>query len=351
MTGIFIEILNMSINASFVTALVILIRLLLKKAPKKYSYVLWAIVFFRLAVPFTIEMPVSAVPVQMRSLSYNDIYRKIPSENGGPAAAGEKIIDTINNTGIDAESNAAEVPPAVEYPPGYIHQANDTDPVSSIYQSNDAGPASSIYPANSIYPADSIYPSNDAPPAGGVISIKTIAAIFSIIWFSGIMALLLHAIVNYLHLKRKIRTSILVRDNIYETDFIKTPFVFGIIKPKIYIPLGLDSHELSYVIQHEQVHIKRRDHLIKPAAFLITVIHWFNPLAWVAYIFISRDMELSADEYILDHSSADIGREYSSLLLKLSVKTNELLNPLAFGKSSIKTRVKNVLGYKKQSYG
>ena len=286
MSGLFIKILNMSISASFVALVVMMIRLLIKKAPKKYSYALWAVVFFRFVCPFTIELPVSAVPVKPQTIPQDIAYSENSFIQSVPA-----IDNAVNNV-------IAEQPPS------------------------------------------------DAP-VRNTNTIQVVLWIGAAVWLTGILVLLLHGIYSYLRLYKKVYTAIRVQGNIYETDRIKTPFVLGFIHPKIYVPIGLSEQELLYATLHEQTHIKRWDYLIKPFAFLITSIYWFNPLAWAAYALMTRDMELSADDNVIKSSNADIRGEYSNTLLTLSAKKSGLLSPLAFAETGVSTRVKNVMKYKK----
>ncbi|HHV13871.1 MAG TPA: DUF4829 domain-containing protein [Clostridiales bacterium] len=286
----FIEILNMSISAGYVALIVIVIRLALKKAPKIYSYALWAVVFFRLICPFTIQLPVSAVPVQPQTIPQDIVYSGQPSINSGVPA----IDRTVNN--------------AIE---------------------------TSLPPVN---------------PVSSVNPIQILLELGAVLWLAGVLVLLLYGIISYLHLKRRIMTAIRIKDNIYETDLIKTPFVLGFIRIRIYVPTGLGENELEYVVAHEQAHIRRRDHLIKPLAFLVTALHWFNPLVWLSYGLMVKDMELSADESVMKGYASDVRSDYASSLLALSVKRSGLLSPLAFGETGVKERVKNVLHYKKPRF-
>lgn len=291
MSGLFIEILNMSLSAGCVAIVVMLIRLLIKKAPKKYAYVLWAVVFFRLVCPFTIQLPISAVPIQPQTIPYDIVYSESPS-----VQSGIPVVDNVVNSAIERT-----LPPA-----------NSTSSANPIQIALEIG---------------------------------------AYIWIAGILVLLLYGITSYLRLKKRVGTAIRVHNNIYETDQIKTPFVLGFIRPKIYIPTEIGEKELEYVIAHERTHIKRFDYLIKPFAFLVTSVHWFNPLAWVSYALMARDMELSADESVMKYSALDIRSDYSSSLLALSVKKGGLLSPLAFGETGVKIRIKNVLNYKKPAFG
>ncbi|UZN01087.1 M56 family metallopeptidase [Lysinibacillus sp. MHQ-1] len=148
---------------------------------------------------------------------------------------------------------------------------------------------------------------------------QIIVWIGSLIWITGIVILLLFSILSYLKILVKVRTATLVKDNIYETDQIDTPFVCGFLKPKIYIPIGMSDHELSYILLHEKIHIMRRDYLIKPFAFMLLIIHWFNPLMWLSYALMSKDMEMSCDESVVNKMGHQIKGSYSTSLLTLSV--------------------------------
>jgi len=171
----------------------------------------------------------------------------------------------------------------------------------------------------------------------------------SIVWIMGIIIFTVYGITSYFKLKNILNASTLVEDNIFETDRIKTPFVLGIIKPKIYIPVNLLHNELNYIIKHEQTHIKRFDHIIKLISFFSLALHWFNPLIWLSFFLMSKDMEMSCDESVMRNIDEDIRINYSNSLLSLSVKQSGLLVPLAFGESNVKTRIKNILSYKKPS--
>ncbi len=290
MSGLFIEILNMSFSAGCVALIVMLIRLPLKKAPKIYSYALWAVVFFRLACPFTIQLPVSAVPVLPRSIPQDIVYSQSPSIQSGVSA-----VDKAVNTVIESSMAPANI-------------------------------------ANSVNP------------------VQTALELGAYLWLAGVLVLMSYGIISYLRLKKRIMTAIRVHDNIYETDLIKTPFVLGFPHARIYIPTGLGEKDLEYVIAHEQTHIRRHDHLIKLFAFLVTAVHWFNPIVWISYGLMAKDMELSADESVMKRYASDIRGSYSNALLALSVKGSGLLSPLAFGETGVKERVKNVLRYKKPAF-
>ena len=283
MKDIFIEILYMSLMASITACAVQLMRLILMKAPKIFSYALWAVVLFRLLCPFKLESSLSFLPARADMVS-QEMYTQIP---------------TITTDIVPVNNAVNQSLPAVN-------------------------------------PSDSI---------GPVSSLPEIAAY---IWLGGMLTLLGYAVFSYVRLKYRMKTAVLVRDNIYETDQIITPFVMGLIKPGIYLPIGMEN--IDYILCHEQTHIRRRDYLIKPIAFLALCLHWFNPVIWVSYFLMCRDMEMSCDESVLKHSGEDIRKRYSDSLLALSVRQSGLLSPLAFGESNTKTRIKNVLCYRKPSF-
>ena len=281
----FIEILNMNFTASFVILAVICVRFLIKKAPKKYSYMLWAIVFFRLICPFTIEMPASVVPIHTQTIPQDIIYTETPFIQSGVSI-------------IDETVNQAMITPR----PEVMTQVN---------------------------------------------LVKTVMQITSYFWLAGMIIFLLVEVISYLRLKKRIRTAIRVRGIIYETDQIETPFVLGFIRPRIYIPTGLGKMEFEYIIRHEWTHIKHFDYIIKPLAFFIVTVHWFNPLVWIAYAFMARDMEFTADESVMKHAKFDIRKKYARSLLALAMKKSGLLTPIAFGETGVKSRVKNIMHYKR----
>ncbi|MDD4568933.1 MAG: M56 family metallopeptidase [Tepidanaerobacteraceae bacterium] len=286
MSRLFITVLNMSLTASYVALVVIIIRMLFGKSPKIFSYILWAIVWFRLVCPVSFESPLSLVPIK------SPIPYDITTSTNPMVRFGLRSVDNILNQSIK----------------------------SSVPNVN---------------------------PAASVNSMGIVMEIAAVIWLLGIAVILCYSIVSYFRLKIRLSTATLFKDNIFETDRIKTPFVLGFIRPKIFIPTELAQKELDYILKHEQVHIKRKDYIIKPMAFLAVVLHWFNPLVWLCYFLMSKDMEMSCDESVIKQSREDIRASYSHSLLSLSAKQSGFLIPLAFGESNIKSRIKNVLNYKK----
>ena len=293
--GIFTTILNMSITASYVSVGVILVRMLLRKAPKIFSYALWAVVLFRLIFPFTFTTAFSFL--------------------------GLLNVNSQNNKGV------------LEYVP-YDIGLMQTPTVQSGIDSLDSVVNSSLPPA---------------VPIASVNPMQIWMYLLNLIWLAGIVALLSYSVLSYVKTRRRLMTATLVKDNIYESDQIGTAFVCGFICPKIYVPVGVEDADLSYILAHEYTHIHRRDYLIKPFAFFALIIHWFNPIMWLSFGLMSRDMEMSCDESVLQKMRQDVKGGYSSSLLSLSVKRNGLfiVDPLAFGESHVKARIKNILNYKK----
>ena len=295
---LFITVVNMSITASYVAIGVILVRLLLKKAPKAFSYILWIPVLFRLVCPFSFDSAFSFFNlINLNEKQGSGAYEFVPQNIGlmhTPA-----IRSDIGS--IDSAANAS-LPPAI--------------------------------------------------PVASVNPMQIWMAVFSLIWIFGVIGLLIYSIVSYVKIKGKLQTATLVDGNVFETDAIGTAFVCGFIRPKIYVPANVGDANLSYILEHERTHIRRKDYLIKPIAFLALVLHWFNPLMWLCFALMSRDMEMSCDESVLHRLGDSAKGGYSGSLLALSVKRKGLLaaNPLAFGESHVKTRIKNILNFKKPAF-
>lgn len=295
---LFITILNMSITASYVAIGVIFVRLLLKKAPKIFSYILWAPVLFRLVCPFSFDSAFSFFNlINLNAKQGIGVSEFVPQDTG--------LMQT----------------PAIQSGIGSIDSA-----------------------ANASLP--------QAIPAASVNPMQIWLAVLSLIWIFGVIALFIYSIISYVKIKRKLQTATRVDGNVFETDAIGTAFVCGFIRPKIYVPANIGDANLSYILEHERTHIRRKDYLIKPIAFLALILHWFNPLMWLCFALMSRDMEMSCDESVLRRLGDGAKGGYSGSLLALSVKRKGLLaaNPLAFGESHVKTRIKNILNFKKPAF-
>ena len=288
MAGIFLKIVNMSISACWIVLAIILLRFVLKKAPKWINCVLWGLAGLRLVFPFSFESVFSLIPSA-------ETITKVPDSPRPQINSGVSVID---------------------------NQIND------YLQGN--------------------YFEGVTRPMGNFVDITTLLAI---VWIIGIVVLLIYTVVSYVKLKKKIGTAVLLRDNIYQSEAVVSPFVLGIIKPKIYIPFNMKPEDIEHVISHETAHIKRKDHLWKPLGFLILTFHWFNPLVWLGYVLLCRDIELACDEKVIKALNTDQRADYSEALLSCSVNRRLISAcPVAFGEANVKNRVKSVLNYKKPAF-
>jgi beta-lactamase regulating signal transducer with metallopeptidase domain len=302
MSESFLTVLNMSLTASVVIAAIMLARILLKRAPKVISYVLWVVAGFRLVFPFSFESVFSLIPFKTQLIPQTAALREYVSFSSAVGAAYHAIGDAVNG-GLGTVTV-------------YLGKSSDGYPiVTEAYHS------------------------------------QVWLMFGSYLWIIGIAILLIYSFVSIILLKRRLSGAVLLQDNIYKAENLKTPFVLGFIHPKIYIPSDLSEEEKSYIILHEQAHIKRLDHIVKLIAFLILCVHWFNPLVWVAFILMSTDMEMSCDEKVLKAMNEDVKKPYANTLLSLAAGKH-ILNgsPLAFGEGNVKGRIKNVLHYKKPRF-
>ena len=286
MNELFLKIINMSISASWLVLAVLILRFVLKKAPKWINVLLWGIVAIRLICPFSFESTLSL----------------IPSAETIPLNIGMDTTPTINS-GISAINNAV-------------------NPI--ISQSN-------------------------TPMAGASVNLLQITiGIYEYIWIFGMIALALYTAISYWRLRRKVDTAVRYKDNIFQSENVSFPFVLGIIKPRIYLPFKMNGQYLEYVVAHEQAHICRKDHWWKPLGFLLLMIHWFNPLMWLAYVLLCRDIELACDEKVIKELCNEQRGDYTQALVACSVNRRMIAAcPLTFGEVGVKERVKSVMNYKK----
>jgi beta-lactamase regulating signal transducer with metallopeptidase domain len=289
MEAVFIRFLNMSIAASWLILAVVLLRVILKKAPKSIRRILWALVGIRLVLPFSPESFLSLIP-SAETVSPDILRGETPHIHSG--------ISAFNT---------------------YIN------PVIS----------------------ESFVPVADA----NVHPMQIAASIASIVWIAGMALLVLYGVISYVGLRRKVAEAVPLRDNLWQGQAVASPFVLGFFRPRIYLPFGMDEESIVFVVAHENEHISRRDHWIKPIGFLLLVIYWFNPLIWLAYILLCRDIELACDERVVKRMSADDKKAYSKALLTCSVDRRSIAAcPLAFGEVGVKQRITNVLNYKKPTF-
>jgi beta-lactamase regulating signal transducer with metallopeptidase domain len=286
----------MSLTAGIVIVLVLLARLPLKKAPKVFSYVLWAVVLFRLLCPVSFSSNFSLLNMLISPTVTNGSITYFPT-------------DLVHSENLQAEP-----------PLPVTGQTNNENLIEGEQQPT--------------------YDPLDAP-----------MEIAAYLWLFGVAGMLTYSMDSVKILKKRLKSARNTGGNIYEADHLKTPFVLGLFRPRIFIPSGFKAEEKSYIIRHERAHIRRFDHIIKPFAFLVLSIHWFNPLVWIAFVAMSTDMELSCDERVIKEMGIDIKKAYSTSLLSLATE-KRIINgsPLAFGEGNVGGRIKNELNYKKPAF-
>ena len=290
MAAVFLKLLNLSISASWLVLAVLVLRLISKRSPKWMNVLLWGIVALRLTLPFSIESALSLIP---------------SAETVSPAAVQFAPAPTITS-GVSVIDNAVN---------------------PSLSEHFAAVPTASVNP---LYVWTEI--------AGWV-------------WLIGLGAMLLYALVSYLRLRRRVSVSLPVQDHIYLCDAISSPFILGVVKPHIYLPSDLDEVQRQNVLSHEQAHLARRDHWWKPLGFALLAVYWFNPVLWLAYTLLCRDIELACDERVIRTMDESAVKTYSTVLLACSMPRKAVITcPLAFGEVGVKERVRNALHYKKPAF-
>lgn len=286
MSQVWIKVVNLSIQASWLVLVIILFRLAAAKAPKWSRVLLWGLVGIRLVCPVTLESMLSLVP-SAETISPDIMTQTDPSVETG--------IPAVNNT------------------------------VNSL-----------INYSFSPNPGDSANP------------LQILIPLLSVIWLAGIGLLIIYTIVSYARLRYRLATAVHLRDNIWQSEWVTSPFVFGLVHPKIYLPFTLDEQTQQAVIAHEQAHLQRKDHWWKPLGFVILSVYWFNPLLWIGYLLFCRDIELACDEKAVREMDASQRADYSQALLDCTAHRHKVsVCPLAFGEVGIRQRVKAVLRYKK----
>ena len=289
MNELFLKIINMSISASWLILAVLILRLVLKKAPKWVNVLLWGIVAVRLICPFSFESALSLIP------SAETFPEKIIS---GPSFDVQTGITPIDN------------------------RIND-------------------------YLGDRYFEGVTVPTNNG----NNVMTILTIVWIIGILLLATYTIISYQRLNRKVDTAVHYKDNIFQSENVSSPFVLGIINPRIYLPFSMNEQNLEHVVAHEQAHIRRKDHWWKPLGFLLLTIYWFNPLMWLAYVLLCRDIELACDEKVIKELGNEQRADYTQALVACSVNRRMIAAcPLAFGEVGVKERVKSVMNYKKPAF-
>lgn len=289
MEAVFLKLLNVSMTASYLVLAVILIRLLFKKAPKWANCLLWGVVALRLVFLFNIESIFSLIP-NAQPIPQDILFSKAPAVDTGVAA-----LDQVINPILAATST-----PAL---------------------------------------SDSITP----------LQVATFVATW--IWIAGMAIMAVYALVSYVRIRWQVRESARLCDNVWVSDRIDSPFILGLLRPRIYLPHDLSEADAQYVLQHEKAHLKRLDHIWKPLGFALLTVYWFNPLLWVAYILLCRDIEMACDEKVLRQMGAGSKKPYAEALINCSVPRKSIAAcPLAFGEGDVKKRIRSILNYKKPAF-
>ena len=338
---LFVKVVTLSLSAALIAVLVTGLRLILRKAPKAWVCALWALVAVRLLIP---SLPQSRVSVVPQSVSEGTVVREISAR---------PVEDTVK---------------VHEYEPGYaeIVSRQPMLPVQreSVWVEADADEAEkwqSAVPAGEALNAEDAEKTElvevrfvevsaatlEAPKTFG----NTVLPVLSVIWLAGVGGMLLYMAFSYFRIWRKVQVSAREAGNVFLSDNLTSPFILGVIRPRIYLPSGIREEEKAYVLAHEQAHLKRLDHIWKPLGFLLLSLHWFNPVLWAAYVLLCRDIELACDEEVIGREGEAFKKQYSEALLACSAKQRLVTAcPLAFGEVGVKSRIKSVLNYKKPAF-
>lgn len=289
MGAVFLKLLNLGITASWLILAVLLLRFLLKKAPKWISCLLWALAALRLICPISIESRLSLIP------SAETLPQTVMTGNSFQVNTGLNVVDAAVNT----------------------------------------------------YLGDHYYEGVSVPNDYG----NTVLNLLGFLWLLGVMALATYSVVSYLRLRRRVSAAIPLRENIWLCDYIKTPFILGAFRPRIYLPSDLTETQRAHVLAHEKAHLKRRDHWWKLLGFGLLTVYWFHPLVWLSYVLLCRDIEMACDEKVIRDFSMEDKKSYSKALLALSTSGHHMgACPLAFGETGVKERIRSVLNYKKPAF-
>lgn len=289
MSEAFLKLVNMSISAGWLVLAVLVLRLILKKAPKWVNVFLWGIVALRLICPFSIESALSLIPSQ-ETISPEIMMNWTPEISTGIEPL-DQVVNPVISTSFAPEPSASANP------------------------------------------------------------LQILIPVAANIWLLGVLAMLIYTAVSYLSLRRKLRTAVILQNNIFQCETVHSPFVLGVFRPRIYLPYAIEGQNLHHVVAHEQAHIRRKDHWWKPLGFLLLTVYWFNPLMWVAYVLLCRDIELACDEKVIAQLGNDQRADYTRALVTCSVNRRMISAcPLAFGEVGVKERVKSIMNYRKPAF-
>ncbi|MBO4921107.1 MAG: hypothetical protein J5372_04255 [Lachnospiraceae bacterium] len=340
MADVFMTVLNMSISACVLICLILLLRAASGKAPKRMRCCLWILVAFRLICPFVFESDMSIIPkswhVSLTEKNNETVYDEPAYYEPGVALENE----------IDSEDEVISVPDVI---PAMQSVSENVKAQEEDAESSDTEPGI----------ADAVKPASDHVSGSEPASAHRLSMILTIVWLIGLCGMLGYYIVSSISLKKKLKTAVPIRvfeeqhdigskNNIYVSDEVKTPFILGIIRPKIYLPSSLDIRTMENVLAHEKKHLHRRDNIWKLLGFMVLSVHWFNPLVWLSYFLFIGDVEAACDEAVISNKTSEEIREYATALLECSIhKENPVFCSLAFGEVSVKRRIKDISEYKK----
>ncbi|MDE7479252.1 MAG: M56 family metallopeptidase [Lachnospiraceae bacterium] len=312
---LFLKMVERSLTAGIVILVVLFVRFLMKKLPKSYAYVLWIVVAFRLIIPISADSGISIFNLFTTNSWTNEMNKdKVAKQTDSFGIVQKNLADNINSQIIqrDADSTMSAV--------------TGTD-------MNISGTGASYS-----FSHNTVLMKID----------NNIISMMALVWIAGILVLGVYTVVAHHRIRKRIQYSIRLYDNIYACDNIRSPFVFGIAFPRIYLPFRLSDTELQCILAHERYHIRRKDYLVKSIAYMLVIAYWFHPLVWVAYHLMCMDMEMSCDEKIISKFTVSMRKEYSKLLLAFAMNKRQImLSPLAFGEENTMKRIQYILNYKK----
>ncbi len=342
----FLYIFNMSITAGLLAVAVLVLRLLLKKAPKALFCVLWGFVAIRLIFPIFLESPFSLIPANLTPSASILDHVNFEKDHNFLVMEASSDLPQGNITVFDSEQISSEALNAIVT--GELGVSAPLPEVPSDALS--ASPEASVQtPANNLIVP---IPVADAAVSEANISfLKGLSFVASVLWPIGILGMLLYACISWLRIRKKTKEAVYLRDNIWLCDRVASPFILGMFRPRIILPSTIQPEEAAHVIAHEQAHLKRLDHFWKPLGFALLSVYWFNPVLWIAYLFLCKDIELACDERVIRNMDTEEIKSYSTTLLNYSISRKMIsVCPLAFGEVHVKKRIKNVLHYKRPAF-
>ena len=336
MGEIFLKLLNLGIGAGWMVLAVLVVRVLFRKAPRWIFCVLWGLVAIRLVCPISLESTWSMVPsaatVVMKTHGVTDTPIK---EEGESSVA---VADSVTEDASAVKDNSATV-----------ENNTQNDMAESKLVTINTGFSLFDEPVNRYL--EERYQKTAAAPVSDTTSKHSMTDILGYVWLTGVIILLTYSFGSYLLLRRRVATATLYRKNIKQSEQVASPFVLGLFRPVIYLPYRIAEADIEPVLAHEQAHIQRRDHWWKPVGFAILSVYWFQPLLWLAYVLLCRDIEAACDERVIRKLGMEERRAYSVALLNCSVKRRRIAAcPLAFGETGVKERIKKIMSYTKPSF-